>query len=168
MKNIKTAVFGVLAVLTVTMFIAGCNKKDETTVTKKETTTETNNQTTVIPDEKKPVETSTTNETTKGNDNALNTSAGSKGMEMVKLPSMQCDICKKNIEKAVGKVEGVSVVKVDKNKKIAHVEFDKSKTDLSKIEDAITAAGYDANNKKKDMKAYDNLDECCKVPDTKK
>ena len=162
MKNIKTAVFAVAALLTVTIFIAGCNKKDDTTITKKETTTETNTQTTVVPDEKKTLETSTSTEPIKEADTKM--TAGSKGMEMVKLPSMQCDICKKTIEKAVGKVAGVTVVKVDKNKKIAHVEFDKSKTDLSKIEAAITGAGYDANDKKKDMKAYDELDECCKVP----
>ncbi len=60
------------------------------------------------------------------------------------------------------------MVKVDKDKKIAHIEFDKSKTNLSKIEDAITAAGYDANDKKKDMKAYENLDDCCKLPKDQK
>lgn len=165
MKKIRITLFAVTALFAVSIFIAGCNKNEEAVTKKETTTTETNTQTTVVPDDKKPVETGTTTETKKEADTKM--TAGSTGMEMVKLPSMQCDICKKNIETAVGKVAGVTVVKVDKNKKLAHVEFDKTKTDLSKIEDAITAAGYDANNKKKDMKAYDNLMTCCKVPDKK-
>lgn len=86
----------------------------------------------------------------------------------IKLPSMQCNICKKNIEKAVNKVPGTIDVKVDKNEKVAHVNFDKSKTDLSKIENAITMAGYDANDKKADPSAYQNLDDCCKLPKDQK
>ncbi len=86
----------------------------------------------------------------------------------IKLPSMQCNICKKNIEKAVNKVPGTIDVKVDKNEKVAHVNFDKSKTDLSRIENAITMAGYDANDKKADPSAYQNLDDCCKLPKDQK
>lgn len=87
---------------------------------------------------------------------------------MVKLPSMQCNICKKNIEKAVNKVPGTIDVKVDKNEKVAHINYDKSKTDLSKIENAIIMAGYDANEKKADKDAYNNLDDCCKLPKDQK
>jgi len=87
---------------------------------------------------------------------------------VIKVPSMQCGTCKKNIEKAVKKVAGVIDVNVDKEQKVAHVNFDKSKTDLSKIENAITAAGYDANDKKADQEAYNNLDDCCKLPKDKK
>jgi len=86
----------------------------------------------------------------------------------VKLPTMQCSICKKNIEKAVNKVPGTIDVNVDKNEKVAHVNFDKSKTDLSRIEKAITMAGYDANDKKADPDAYQNLDDCCKLPKDQK
>jgi len=87
---------------------------------------------------------------------------------MINLPSMQCNICKKNIEKAVNKVPGTIDVKVDKNEKVAHINYDKSKTDLSKIENAITMAGYDANDKKADPSAYQNLDDCCKLPKDQK
>ena len=45
---------------------------------------------------------------------------------------------------------------------------DKSKTDLGKIEGAITAAGYDANDKKADPEAYKELDDCCKLPKDRK
>lgn len=87
---------------------------------------------------------------------------------MINLPTMQCSICKKNIEKAVNKVPGTIDVKVDKDKKVAHINYDKSKTDLSKIENAITMAGYDANDKKADKDAYNNLDDCCKLPKDQK
>lgn len=81
---------------------------------------------------------------------------------------MQCDICKKNIETAVKKLDGIVSIKVDKEKKVAHVEFDKSKSDLLKIENTITAAGYDANDKKADPEAYKKLDDCCKMPKDRK
>ncbi len=83
---------------------------------------------------------------------------------MIKLPSMQCKTCKKNIEKAVNKVSGIIDVKVDVDEKVAHINYDKSKTDLSKIENAITMAGYDANDRKADKDAYSNLEGCCKLP----
>ncbi|CAN5615386.1 hypothetical protein BH10BAC5_BH10BAC5_02220 [soil metagenome] len=86
----------------------------------------------------------------------------------INLPSMICNICKGKIEKDVRKVEGVISVKVDKETKTAHVNFDKSKTSLSAIESAITSGGYDANNKKRNMDAYENLPECCKETSDKK
>lgn len=87
---------------------------------------------------------------------------------MIKLPTMQCKTCKKNIEKAVNKVPGIIDVNVVVNDKVAHINYDKSKTDLSKIENAITMAGYDANDKKADKDAYNNLDDCCKLPQDQK
>jgi periplasmic mercuric ion binding protein len=96
--------------------------------------------------------------------------SGDKNTEhaTVKLPTMQCSICKKNIEKAVNKVPGTIDVKVDRDEKVAHVNYDKSKTDLSRIEKAITMAGYDANDKKADPDAYQKLDDCCKLPKDQK
>src|SRR5260221_6684026 len=62
----------------------------------------------------------------------------------IKLPSMQCGSCKKKITKALQKVEGVKEVKVDLETKEVKVTFDNSAVDVSKLESAITAAGYDA------------------------
>ncbi|MBN8571517.1 MAG: heavy-metal-associated domain-containing protein [Ignavibacteria bacterium] len=148
MKNIKSVVLTLLVMFAISALVAGCSKKDAQTENR-----DMNNM---------------NNSNNMSNSNNMNNSNKSDGMEMIKVSSMQCGTCKKNIETAVSKVEGVSEVNVDKNKKIAHVEFDKSKTNLSKIEDAITAAGYDANDKKKDMKAYENLDDCCKLPKDQK
>ena len=80
----------------------------------------------------------------------------------INLPTMQCNMCKATIEKAVNKVEGVNYVNVVVKDKIAKVKFDNSKTELGKIEDAITAAGYQANDKPEVKEAYDNLEGCCK------
>ena len=75
---------------------------------------------------------------------------------------MQCNMCKETIEKSVNKVEGVNYVDVVVKDKIAKVKFDNSKTELGKIEDAITAAGYQANDKPEDKETYNNLTGCCK------
>ena len=82
----------------------------------------------------------------------------------IKLSSMQCGMCKKTIETAVKNTDGIQSIIVNKDEKVAHVNFDKSKTDLKNIEATITAAGYDANDKKADSRAYENLDDCCKLP----
>ena len=87
---------------------------------------------------------------------------------MVNLPTMQCKICKKNIETAVEKLDGIEEVNVVVKEKTAHINYDKSKTDISKIEAAITSAGYDANDKKADPEAYKELDDCCKLPQDRK
>lgn len=85
----------------------------------------------------------------------------------INLPSMQCDMCKKKISTAVTGVDGVENVEVSVSDKIATVSYDKNKTNLSLIENSITAAGYVANDKKADPIAYEKLDDCCKVPDKK-
>ncbi|MEP7146594.1 MAG: heavy-metal-associated domain-containing protein [bacterium] len=96
------------------------------------------------------------------NVNTQNTSTQDKIIE-VQLPTIQCGTCKKNIENAVKQIDGVNTVNVVLKDKIAKVEYDNSKTDLSKIEGAIIAAGYQANNKPADKKAYDKLEACCKI-----
>jgi len=150
MRNFKTAVMTLIAIFTIAIFVAGCSKKETETAKQ-----ETNNT------DSKPHDM-----------NNMNTSkdvkSENKQHAMVNLPSMQCAVCKKNIETAVNKVDGIVDVNVDKKEKVAHINFDKSKTDIAKIENAITSAGYDANDKKKNMKAYEGLDDCCKLPKDQK
>ena len=81
----------------------------------------------------------------------------------VNLPTMQCATCKKNIETALKKVDGVNSVNVSVKDKIATVDFDKSKLNTDKIETEITLVGYDANSKKKNEAAYEKLEDCCKM-----
>lgn len=85
----------------------------------------------------------------------------------VKVPTLVCGMCVKNITKAASALEGVKSVKVDKKAKTATVVFDDSKTSLPKIEAAIASAGYDANTAKRNVAAYSKLDACCKVDSPK-
>ena len=77
--------------------------------------------------------------------------------------TMVCDKCAKTIEKAVYHVEGVKDVDVDVDKKMVHVKYVPLQTNLETLERAITDAGYDANDKKRDPGAYDKLEACCKM-----
>ena len=88
--------------------------------------------------------------------------AGDENTE-ISVNSIVCGMCVKKVEKTLKKVEGVKEVKVDLDEKKAYVTFDNSLTDISKLEDAITAAGYDANEKKADPEAYEKLHGCCKI-----
>ncbi|MCB0721432.1 MAG: heavy-metal-associated domain-containing protein [Ignavibacteriae bacterium] len=138
MKNLKLLI--PVLVFAVGVFLAGCSKTQENTdATNKDGNTETTTQT--------------------SNDNMMEGET-----VMINLPSMQCNTCKKTITTAVKEVDGVKDVDVSVKDKTVKVVFDKSKTDLSKIESSITGAGYDANDKKADKEAYDKLDDCCKVP----
>ena len=81
----------------------------------------------------------------------------------VALPSMVCGTCEKTIEKAAYRVEGVKNVEIDLSKKMAQITFVPFQTNLDVIETAITEAGYDANKKKRNPDAYEELDACCKI-----
>jgi mercuric ion binding protein len=82
---------------------------------------------------------------------------------VISLPSIVCESCVSRIEKAVKKIDGVTDYKVDLDGKTATVTYDNTLTTVSALETAITAAGYDANDKKADEKAFDKLPGCCKA-----
>jgi copper ion binding protein len=96
--------------------------------------------------------------------NKTQSSPAKPKVAMISLPTMQCNTCVETIQKAVEKVEGVQAVNVDLKKKMAHVDFDPTKTSREKIEKAIAAAGYDANETKRDEKAHAALPACCRSP----
>ncbi|MCX6135199.1 MAG: heavy-metal-associated domain-containing protein [Ignavibacteriales bacterium] len=85
---------------------------------------------------------------------------------IVKVPTVVCGMCVSTITKALKTVEGVKSTKIDLKKKTATVTYASTKVSLSQIEKAISNAGYDANNIKRDPAAYEKLDACCKT-DTK-
>ncbi len=80
---------------------------------------------------------------------------------MISVPTIQCDNCVSTIENAVKKIKGVESVSVDLEKKMAHINYNSDKVKVEDIENAITASGYDANDKKRDEKAHDALPACC-------
>ena len=81
----------------------------------------------------------------------------------VNTPTIQCGMCQKTIEIGLNKVPGVTHSAVDLETKITKVIFYKGKTDLSKIEKAISGLGYQANETLADPVAYEALPGCCKV-----
>ncbi len=80
----------------------------------------------------------------------------------ISLPSLQCSICVVTITKALNKHDGILKVKINKAKKTAKITYDSDKISVAEIENAITAAGYDANEKPADPAAYEKLHGCCK------
>jgi len=84
--------------------------------------------------------------------------------EMVNIPTVQCGMCDMNITGALEKVSGVQEFLVNIDDKNVLVIFDSHKTDLSKIEKAISMVGYQANQLKADPAVYDALMGCCKLP----
>jgi periplasmic mercuric ion binding protein len=84
--------------------------------------------------------------------------------EMVSIPTVQCGMCDMNITGALEKVSGVQEFLVNIDDKNVHVIFDEQKTDLTKIEKAISMVGYQANQTKADPTVYDALMGCCKLP----
>ena len=81
----------------------------------------------------------------------------------VNTPTIQCGMCQKTIERGLKKVSGVTHSAVDLETKITKIVFDKEKTDLSKIEKAISGLGYQANETLADPIAYEGLPGCCKI-----
>lgn len=57
-------------------------------------------------------------------------------------PDISCEHCQHAIEGAVGKMEGVSSVKVDIPTKSVHISYDPQKVTLDKIEAVMDDEGY--------------------------
>ncbi len=73
-----------------------------------------------------------------------------------------CEMCKETIEQDLTFEKGVKSVVLDVDSKIATVIYNSKKTSAEMIRKRITRVGYNADNLKRDIKAYDKLDDCCK------
>ncbi|MCP4460077.1 MAG: heavy-metal-associated domain-containing protein [Cytophagales bacterium] len=73
-----------------------------------------------------------------------------------------CEMCKETIEHDLTFEKGVKSVDLDVDSKIATVVYNTKKTSAELIRKRITRVGYNADNLKRDVKAYDKLDDCCK------
>ncbi len=80
----------------------------------------------------------------------------------IEVPTIKCGSCVRTVSEALKKLDGVKEVKVDKKSKTAMVQYDDAKLKIEDMERAIAKAGYDANGVKRDTKAYEALDDCCK------
>lgn len=87
---------------------------------------------------------------------------------VIKAPTLQCDMCKENIETRLGKEYGVSTVRVDYRRKTITVSWLTDRTNLETIKDVISVMGYDADDVPADPIGYAKLPKCCKKPEAKK
>ena len=81
----------------------------------------------------------------------------------ISIPTVVCGTCEENITSALRKHNGVIDTRIDLKKKTALVTFDPVITNPDSIRQVISNAGYDADNVKRNLNAYQKLDECCKM-----
>jgi copper ion binding protein len=60
----------------------------------------------------------------------------------IEIDGMTCDNCVRTIEKALGKVDGVRAVRVDRHNRRATVTFDTTKTNIPALHDILLSHGY--------------------------
>ncbi len=58
------------------------------------------------------------------------------------IEGMTCDNCVRTLTKALQKIEGVKDVRVERESARASITFDKTKTDMPAIHEAILRSGY--------------------------
>lgn len=76
---------------------------------------------------------------------------------------LRCESCYTNIFYTVKKqVKGIKKIDVNPETNTITVKYKTTLTNLEKIEEAITSAGYKANERPAKPIAYQNLEACCK------
>lgn len=90
-----------------------------------------------------------------------NETASDVATAAISVNTIKCKMCVTNINNAVLAVDGVQECNVDFKAKVATVKYTPGKATVPALEQAIAAAGYDANNTKRDEQAYQMLDKCC-------
>ena len=74
----------------------------------------------------------------------------------------QCETCGQNFQANMLKIKGVKMYELDEEKMTITVYYNPQKTDLQTIRTAISKLGFDADEVKADVAAYEKLDGCCK------
>lgn len=75
----------------------------------------------------------------------------------------QCETCGLKFKTEMLKINGVKMYHLDEKAMTFTVYYNSKKTDLQTIKVAISKLGYDADEVKAEIKAYESLDECCKA-----
>lgn len=73
-----------------------------------------------------------------------------------------CETCGKNFQSNMLKIQGVKMYELDEKAMTITVYYSPKKTNLETIRTEISKLGYDADEKKADVSAYEKLDNCCK------
>jgi len=74
-----------------------------------------------------------------------------------------CETCGEKFNKTLLREKGVQMVTLDEKAMTIKVVYNSKKIDLDTIKLAITKLGYDADDLKADLTAYEGLDNCCKA-----
>jgi copper chaperone CopZ len=90
------------------------------------------------------------------------TAAENNTVEVKIKTSAVCESCKARIEKVVNKMEGVVNSDLNLEDKVLTVNYDKTKINVDEIRNKIRDTGYNADEVKKDERAYKKLPGCCK------
>ncbi len=72
-----------------------------------------------------------------------------------------CEMCKERIETTAMSVSGVQSATWDMDKKVLHLEFNKSLTTSDDVQKALAQAGHDNNKYRARDEVYNKLPECC-------
>lgn len=73
-----------------------------------------------------------------------------------------CEMCKATLEKDLTFEKGVKSVNLDMKTKVLIIGYVEGKTSPDVLRKRVTMVGYHADEMKRDPKAYDKLDPCCK------
>lgn len=73
-----------------------------------------------------------------------------------------CETCGEKFQKTLLREKGIQMVTLNEKDMIIEVVYNSKKTDLPKVREAISKLGYDADDVKADLVAYESLDNCCK------
>lgn len=76
--------------------------------------------------------------------------------------SAVCETCKETIEKDLSFEKGVKSADLNVETKDLTVIYDPAKTTPDKIRRRVSRIGYDADDVKRDPKAFNRLPDCCK------
>lgn len=76
--------------------------------------------------------------------------------------SAVCEMCKKTLERDLSFEKGVKTVNLDLETMVLNVAYLDAKTDPETLRKRVTLVGYHADSLKRDPKAYEKLDPCCK------
>ena len=94
----------------------------------------------------------------------LVTSCGDTVKAEINLNTIQCGMCVNKINNTLNDLDGNVKVDVRLDKKVGFVSYNATMLDLETIENAISSVGYDANETKANIEAYNKLDACCRIP----
>ena len=91
-------------------------------------------------------------------------SANNIKIDEIIIPTAQCNMCVAKIGNALNGVDGILKYKVELETDQVKIKYNADIISLQGIEQLISKAGYQANNRPADIDAYNKLAMCCKLP----